>query len=440
MQEVVMSQAKTLFHYVLPSICGQLCIFLFTIVDGIFVGRGVGEMALGAINIILPFIMALNALYMLTTVGGATVTAIRLGRGDTEGANLAFLHSLTALLVTAAVLTAVGVGLTEPLGYLLGANEAYISDVQDYLFWYSAFILPSALSMLLQFFVRNDGSPILVMAATGVSSGLNIFLDWLFVFPLRQGVAGAAIATGISQTVSFLILASHFFRKQGALRVRRFRLDAKLMKKVLMRGAPEAVAQFASPVSILCLNYVLLERIGAVAVNAFSVICYTASFSVAVFYGVSEGMQPLIGQAYGEKNTASLKFYFRASLAISLAGSLLVYGVLRVLDAPICLLFGVTGETLAYTVSEMPVYAFSFVFMALNTIISAYLYSTKRTQAAVTLNILRSFVFTTAAILLLPRIFGTGIVWYTAAIYEAASLLAAVALVWWTERNGIVYR
>lgn len=69
--------------------------------------------------------------------------------------------------------------------------------------------------MLLQFFVRNDGSPILVMAATGVSSGLNIFLDWLFVFPLRQGVAGAAIATGISQTVSFLILASHFFRKQG---------------------------------------------------------------------------------------------------------------------------------------------------------------------------------------------------------------------------------
>lgn len=212
------------------------------------------------------------------------------------------------------------------------------------------------------------------------------------------------------------------------------------MKKVLMRGAPEAVAQFASPVSILCLNYVLLERIGAVAVNAFSVICYTASFSVAVFYGVSEGMQPLIGQTYGEKNTASLKFYFRASLAISLAGSLLVYGVLRVLDAPICLLFGVTGETLAYTVSEMPVYAFSFVFMALNTIISAYLYSTKRTQAAVTLNILRSFVFTMAAILLLPRFFGTGIVWYTAAIYEAASLLAAVALVWWTERNGIVYR
>lgn len=217
-----MSQAKTLFHYVLPSICGQLCIFLFTIVDGIFVGRGVGEMALGAINIILPFIMVLNALYMLTTVGGATVTAIRLGRGDTEGANLAFLHSLTALLVTAAVLTAVGVGLTEPLGYLLGANETYISDVMDYLFWYSAFILPSALSMLLQFFVRNDGSPILVMAATVASSGLNIFLDWLFVFPLRQGVAGAAIATGISQTVSFLILASHFFRKRGALRVRRF--------------------------------------------------------------------------------------------------------------------------------------------------------------------------------------------------------------------------
>ena len=434
-----MSRAKTLFHYVLPSVCGQLCIFLFTIVDGIFVGRGVGETALGAVNIILPFVLILNALYMLTAVGGATVTAIRLGRGDTEGANLAFLHSLAALVVTAAVLTAVGVGLTEPLGYLLGANEVYISDVKDYLFWYSAFILPSALGMLLQFFVRNDGSPILVMAATGVSSGLNIFLDWLFVFPLQQGVAGAAIATGISQTVSFLMLASHFVRKRGVLRVKRFRFDPRLLKKILMRGAPEAVAQFASPVSILCLNYVLLARIGEVAVNAFSVICYTASFSVAVFYGVSEGMQPLIGQAYGEKNTENLRYFFRTSIAVSFLGSLLVFGLLRVLDAPICRLFGVTGETLAYTVSKMPAYAFSFVFMSLNTIISAYLYSTKRTKAAVTLNLLRSFVFTTAAILLLPVLLGTGIVWYTAAIYEAASLLTAAALVRWTERNGIAY-
>lgn len=435
-----MSRAKTLFHYVLPSVCGQLCIFLFTIVDGIFVGRGVGETALGAVNIILPFVLILNALYMLTAVGGATVTAIRLGRGDTEGANLAFLHSLTALLATAAVLTMVGVGLTESLGYLLGANAVYINDVKDYLFWYSAFILPSALGMLLQFFVRNDGSPVLVMAATGVSSGLNIFLDWLFVFPLKQGVAGAAIATGISQTVSFLMLAGHFFRKRGVLRVKRFRFDPRLLKKILMRGAPEAVAQFASPVSILCLNYVLLARIGEVAVNAFSVICYTASFSVAVFYGVSEGMQPLIGQAYGEKNTENLRYYFRTSLAISFLGSLAVYGLLWALDAPICRLFGVTGETLEYTVSKMPAYAFSFVFMSLNTIISAYLYSTKRTKAAVTLNLLRSFVFTIAAILLLPVLFGTGIVWYTAAIYEAASLLTAAALVCWTERNGIAYR
>lgn len=435
-----MSRAKTLFHYVLPSVCGQLCIFLFTIVDGIFVGRGVGETALGAVNIILPFILILNALYMLTAVGGATVTAIRLGRGDTEGANLAFLHSLTALLATAAVLTMVGMGLTESLGYLLGANAVYINDVKDYLFWYSAFILPSALGMLLQFFVRNDGSPVLVMAATGVSSGLNIFLDWLFVFPLKQGVAGAAIATGISQTVSFLMLAGHFLRKRGVLRVKRFRFDPWLLKKILMRGAPEAVAQFASPVSILCLNYVLLARIGEVAVNAFSVICYTASFSVAVFYGVSEGMQPLIGQAYGEKNTENLRYYFRTSLAISFLGSLAVYGLLWALDAPICRLFGVTGETLEYTVSKMPAYAFSFVFMSLNTIISAYLYSTKRTKAAVTLNLLRSFVFTIAAILLLPVLFGTGIVWYTAAIYEAASLLTAAALVCWTERNGIAYR
>lgn len=433
------SRMKKLLKLVLPSVLSQVCMFLFTIVDGIFVGNGVGATALGAVNIVLPYILILSALYMLVAVGGATVTAIRFGRGDKEGANLAFLHAFAAIFAVSVVLTVVGVCFTRQLGYLLGANEAYIDYVTDYTFWYSVFIIPAGLSILLQFFGRNDGASMLVMVSTAVCSALNIFLDWLFVFPMQMALKGAAIATGISQTVGFLMLLSHFVLKKGDLRIRRFRPDAKLFRKILMRGAPESIAQFASPVSILCLNYVMLRMIGEIAVNAFSVIGYIASFSVAVFYGVSEGAQPLIGNAYGEKNESDLKFYFRVSLLIAFVGSLLLYLLFLIVSPNICRLFGLDAETLAFTVQKLPKYAINFVFMSLNTILSAYLYSTKRTGAAVTLNLLRSFVFTVSVILILPMLFGAELIWYTAAVYEALSLLAALLLVRATEKNGVVF-
>ena len=120
------SRMKKLLKLVLPSVLSQVCMFLFTIVDGIFVGNGVGTTALGAVNIVLPYILILSALYMLVAVGGATVTAIRFGRGDKEGANLAFLHAFAAIFAVSVVLTVVGVCFTRQLGYLLGANEAYI--------------------------------------------------------------------------------------------------------------------------------------------------------------------------------------------------------------------------------------------------------------------------------------------------------------------------
>lgn len=433
------SRMKKLLKLVLPSVLSQVCMFLFTIVDGIFVGNGVGATALGAVNIVLPYILILSALYMLVAVGGATVTAIRFGRGDKEGANLAFLHAFAAIFAVSVVLTVVGVCFTRQLGYLLGANEAYIDYVTDYTFWYSVFIIPAGLSILLQFFGRNDGASMLVMVSTAVCSALNIFLDWLFVFPMQMALKGAAIATGISQTVGFLMLLSHFVLKKGDLRIRRFRPDAKLFRKILMRGAPESIAQFASPVSILCLNYVMLRMIGEIAVNAFSVIGYIASFSVAVFYGVSEGAQPLIGNAYGEKNESDLKFYFRVSLLIAFVGSLLLYLLFLIVSPNICRLFGLDAETLAFAVQKLPKYAINFVFMSLNTILSAYLYSAKRTGAAVTLNLLRSFVFTVSVILILPALFGAELIWYTAAVYEALSLLAALLLVRATEKNGVVF-
>lgn len=434
------SRSGKLIRYVVPTMLGSVSFFLFTIVDGIFVGRGVGTNALGAVNLMMPFIMVVNALFQLATIGGVTVTAIRLGRGDDDGANEAFLHALTGTFIISVALCVVGTCATGSVCRLLGATDTYHVMATEYLFWYSAFIIPSGLAVALQGFCRNDGSPVLVSVAVVISAILNIFGDWLLVFPLRMGLAGAAIATGVSQITTLLILTLHFLRGRGHLRINGFKPQGALFRKIAMRGLPECIAQFATPITTLWMNMALIERIGDTAVNAYSIISYVASFSVAVFFGTSEGLQPLIGKCYGARDSEGLKYYFHSGLLINFAGSALINVLLLAVGGHVCKLFGADAATLSYTIRTMPIYALGFMVMAFNTMISSYLYSTKRTKQADVINVLRSFIVNSIVILVLPEIFGNAIVWYAFAIYEAIVLCAATAILKHSERNGIVFK
>lgn len=430
---------KNVLKFVVPTIFSQCTIFLFTIIDGIFVGRGVGTDALGAVNMALPFVMIITAFYMMTTIGGVTITAIRIGRKDFFGANQAFMHSLCLTILAAVIFTIVGTIFTSPLAIALGATGVYHNMVVKYIFWYSLFTVPSALSMLLQGFGRNDNAPVLVMTATITSTVCNIVLDWLFVFPLQGGIAGAAIATGISQTLSFVIIGGHFIFKRGELKITRFKMDWSLLKKVMTRGLPEMLSQLTTPIMMVCMNAVVLKYIGNDGINAYSVISYVASFTFAVILGVAEGMQPLFGQSYGEQNAQNMKYYFQVGRILSFSGSGLVYLVTFFIGASICQLFGADDAATKLAVATMPKYGWLFLFAALNTIIAAYLYSTKRTKESVLLNILRGFVFIPACVWGISMVSNGTLVWFTVGIAEVLSLLAGTIIVKRSEGNGITF-
>ena len=434
------SKRKTLMKYVIPAILSNACIFLFTIIDGVFVGNGIGSDALGAVNIAMPLVMIATAINMLTSIGGCAITAIRLGQNDKEGANLAFLHSLTANVFLAAIITLICTLLPEQLSTFLGADAFYLPMVKEYVFWWGLFAIPSALSVNFQFFCRNDGSPMLVMIATIASTILNIFLDWLFVFPMQMGIMGAAVATGISQTASWLIVALHFILRKGDLRIRFYKPQMGMFGQVIFFGLPEMIAQFATPVTTICLNTVIVSHFGEVGVNAFAVISYVASLAISVFSGAAEGLQPLFGQTYGAKEVKDMKWYFRSGMLISFVGSIVIVGLCVLFGRPICSLFGANAETLEYTLKYLPQYAWAFIVVGLNTMISAYLYSTERSSYAIPLNICRALVFNTLIIRGLPVLLGDGIIWFTYGISECAVFVLAVILLKFSERNGIVFK
>lgn len=436
---MITTRSKKFVAYVVPTVLGQVSFLLFTIIDGIFVGRGVGTNALGAVNIIMPFVMIVNAMFMLTSIGGVTISAVRLGRGDIKGANQAFMNAAFLNTSFAILLSAIGIFFKSQLCTLFGATSTFHEMSMEYLFWYSIFIIPSAFSALLQSYCRNDGSPMLVSIATIVGTACNIFLDWLLIFPIRWGLKGAAIATGISQTVALFIVLSHFVQKKGDLRFERVKLQGQLLKKIIVRGLPECIAQFSTPVTTILMNRVLAERLGDTAVNAYSIICYVASFSMGIFYGTSEGLQPLFGQSYGAKNEKDLKYYFRKGILVNLVGGAFINILLLFVAKPICSLFGAAEETLDFTLRAMPQYAWGFVIFSMNVMISAYLYSTKRSAQAAIINFLRSFLVNSVMILLLPILFGNGIIWWSFGIYEMIVLVIAVILLKHSERKGFLF-
>lgn len=434
------TRRKIILKNVAPAILANACVFLFSVVDGIFVGQGAGMEALGAVNIALPFVLIVQALNAMASIGGVTITAIRFGRGDKEGAQNAFMHAVTVNFIVGCVVTLIGCGLTGPVCKLLGATGNYYELAKDYVFWWALFAIANSVSLNLQSFCRNDGNPGLVAVTNVVITTLNIILDWLFVFPMKMGVAGAAIATGISQVVGLLVILTHFIFKKGELRIRKYKPQGKLFRKIVIRGLPEAIAQFSTPVTTFCMNQVLMTTYGNIGINAFSIISYLSSFTMSVFFGASEGMQPLFGQSYGARQDDDLKGYYRAGQIISVVGSALCVAVYVIFPVALCKLFGADDPTAEFTAMHMWEYCWGFIIGSMNTMISAYLYSTKRSAQAIVLNIVRSLVMNSIVITFVPMIFGKAIVWHTFGIFEVLVLIVAIIIKRTSERQGVVYK
>ena len=433
-------KVKQLCSYIFPAVGSLFVTYLYNVMDGIFVGQGVGSAALGAVNIGVPFITFAVAIVAMFPMGGATIIAIRMGRDDKDGANQAFMSALTLTILTAVALTIMGTVFSQQIVDLSGARD--LGDEMrrmsaDYLFYYSAFSLPMLMSNCLSVFVRNDGSPTLSFAGMCAGAVSNIFLDWLFIFPLQMGVIGAAVASGLGQIVSLLVLLSHFIRKHGNLRIRRFTIQPALIRKICKRGAPEAVTQLTTPVTALCYNLVLAGLVGDIGVSTYSVLSFIYSLANAVLSGVAQGLQPLWGNSYGKRDTKEINDYFRFGITVNLVLSVLVYAGLVFFNEPTICIFSQEIVLVKAASKALPVFALSFIPMALNLVYTSLLYSTKRTKQSDIIAICRVIVIKAIAIFCIPVIWGVKAIW--AAPFAAEMITFAIAVVL-TRKTKLIYQ
>ncbi|WP_444942865.1 MATE family efflux transporter [Microbulbifer sp. ZKSA006] len=305
---------KTFFYYVLPSIVGLVAITSANLIDGFFVGNTIGTDALAAITLMIPYFTLLIAIAIMLAIGGAVSVGKAIGEKDLKTAHAIFSQSIIAAAAINTLLALGSLAFNDLLFEILNIS-AQISvlarEYFDIIRW--VFILQLT-TMVLYYFVRSDGHPILATCALVIGAVLNILLDAWFIVYLELGLAGAAYATAIAQVIQLLVLSRYFFSKKRTLK---FELQ-QTKWKLLFHSAYNGISEFINEVSVgiifFILNTLMIMRLGVDGVAAFTLVNYFIFLSVMLSYGLADALHIVVSQNFGAQNLSRVKSFL--SIAI----------------------------------------------------------------------------------------------------------------------------
>lgn len=421
---------KQFLKYLGPSVAAMWVFSLYTIVDGIFVSKSVGELALASVNIAMPFINFIFAISVLFSTGASTIIAIYLGKKDLEKANEAFSLNLFTITALAIIITTTSILGLDYLAKILGATPDTIGYVKDYLFIISLFNIFFIVSYSLEVIVKADGFPFLATIGVVISAITNIALDYIFVIKLGYGVRGAAFATGIAQVFSTLFFLSHFLRKKSNLRFVKFKFSFKTIKRIISLGFPDCTSELSVGLVTILFNQTLLRLIGQDALISYSVICYVNTLILMTMIGITQGAQPLISYYFGAGEINKVNHLFKIALKTVLITSVLVFASSMIFAGNITGLFINPQETQLFTstVFVFKLYSISFLFVGFNLIISGFFVSIEQPLSSAIISLGRSLVLVTISLFILTKLFGGNGIWITTAVSEFITLIIALSL------------
>ena len=427
MEKLKTESITSLFlKYLIPSVTGTLSVGVLIFIDTVFIGRGIGSMGLAALNTAIPAFTLYSSTGLLLGMGGATAAAIDSGRGNIRGKNKIFSHAVILSLGIGIIFTLLQGIFIDGLTSILGATDTLFPMVKSYLGIISKFTLFYLVPHVLNAFIRNDGNPNLTMIGMIVCGIINIILDYLFIFIFGWGMAGAALATGLSQVAYFLILVLHFYSPRNTLRVQRKKFQLKTASRILRIGFPSFLNDTSMGIAIFAFNLVLFKLKGDLAVSAYSIILNINFLIYLIFVGISQACQPLLSINYGAGNhkrvAETLKLGFLASALVAIATIIL----LNVFKYPVIRLFNNKDiELIEMAAVGMPIFFSATLFMGLNVILAILFQAVENSSISSLLTFLRGLGLIITGLVVLPRFFGIIGVWGTPLFAETITLIIA---------------
>lgn len=433
---------RIFLKFMITSTSGMIMISLYILCDTIFVGQGIGKEGLAALNISLPVYNLLFGSGILLGSGSATVLSISMGGGNEKKAVSAFNHSIILGIIIGIFYSIFGLLFIDKISIFLGASEESLPLVKEYL----SVIIPFSWSFLMVYnlaaIVRNDHGPRRAMIAMGAGGLTNIVFDYIFIFPLKMGMRGAAIATVMSSLVSLIILLYHFYGAQTIFKLRNIKLalDINMIIKIIGIGIGSFIIEMSSGIVIFLFNAELLKQIGDIGVSAYSIIANISLICVAVFTGIAQGMQPISSINYGAQNLSRVNTVKRLGVvtALGLGIFFLVLGI--AIPKYIIALFTMeTGEIVNITAEGIKYYFIAFPIMAINIVMGGYFQSIEKARYATLLSLCRGIIFTSIGLKLMAAAFGVKGIWITVPIAEVITVVIIAGVLLYDRRLKAKY-
>ncbi|MBS5307531.1 MULTISPECIES: MATE family efflux transporter [Clostridium] len=433
-----LSLKKQFFKYLVPSVTAMWIFSLYTMIDGIFVSRGVGETALAAVNIAMPFVNFIFAISMLFSTGASTIISIYIGKNNIKKANEIFSFNLFCMLTISLLITLLCLLNIDRISLFLGATENTFDLVKDYLKIIISFNGFFIISYCLEVLTKADGYPYLAIVGMIISALTNIILDFLFVIILDFGIKGAAYATIISQGVSFIFFLSHFMSKKSKLTLTKFEFKVKYLKRILSIGFPDAITELTSGIVILLFNQTILRYIGESGIVTYSIICYVGTLVIMTMIAITQGMQPLCSYYYGKEEFKTIKKLIKMGLKAVSISSIAIFIICIVFAKEIVYIFikDSSSPLFTYSISAFRLFSSSFLVLGFNVLVSGYFASIEEAFKATIISISRGLIFISLALFSLSFYFGDTGIWIATLISELICLLLSSYLL--LKRNKIV--
>ena len=414
---------KKYLGYALPSALAMFISSLYTIIDGIFVGQGVGDNALAAVTIVMPLTIMLFGIATMFAVGGGALVSKNFGaKKDEEAVNI-FRQVFKFLLIISIGTSLILSIFSSQIVKMLGATKIIKPLSSEYLRYYAVFCAPNLIGIALNSFVRNDDRPKLAMVSTISGAITNIILDYIFIFPLSMGIKGAAIATGLGQLVTVSVVLPHFIKKKGKLSFGNVKLNKNIIIEFANIGLPSFLAEASFSIIVFAQNMAIVSLIGEAGLSAYSIINYITTNIYMVLLGLTFGAQPLISYNYGAKNSKNMLEVYNASNVVSLIITAIFTAVCFIVGKSLIGIFTLDKNILEIAYNGLNITNLAFFIVGLNLTTTVYYQAVDAPKYSNLMCIFRSIVFLPISVIILMKFLGVNGVWLSLFVSEILSLI-----------------
>ena len=421
-----------LTKYALPAIIAMTAVSLYNMVDSIFIGRGVGAMAISGLAITFPFMNIAAAFGALVGVGASTIVSVRLGQKNYGAAQQVLGNVVCMNIVIGGVFTLVSLIFIDPILYFFGAGEQTIGYARDYIVIILSGNIITHLYLGLNSVLRSSGHPIQAMMMTVTTVVLNTALDPLFIFVFGWGIQGAAVATVLSQCVTLMWLLILFSDKKRLLHFRKGMLKPRIgiIKDILAIGMAPFLMHLASCMIVILINNGLKRYGGDLAIGAYGIVNRFAFMFLMIVMGLNQGMQPNVGYNYGARQINRVQKAFRLTVFFATLVTTFAFLLAQLKPEWIARVFTTDEELIRLSVYGMRISVMVFPLIGAQMVITHFFQSIGMAKKAIFLSLIRQVIVLIPCLLIMPKLFGIAGIWMSMPVSDTVSALVSIAMIY----------